>query len=277
MKFTLTFLIVVLVPVIGLGFSSGPPDDKTGAPGQGTCIDCHSSFPLNSGDGSFTIDAPATYSQGETYTITITLADAGQSRWGFEFSPLDQGSLTITDATNTQQSSSGSNLFAKQTSTGTFSGTDDGPVNWSFDWTAPASSTDPVIVYATGNAANANGSTAGDYIYSAVDTINFATGIYDDDNPALPGTFALTSYPNPFNANVNITFDLTRDDNVRLEVYDIAGRLINELSDNRFSAGNHIITWNGRDTNGNSIASGMYLIKMVTSEGTAADKIVMLK
>jgi hypothetical protein len=155
-----------LAPSIGLCFSSGPPDGLTGAPGEDTCLGCHADFPLNSGPGVLSVTGPEMFEPGQTYQIDVSLAQAGQSRWGFEFTPLDIGGCTITDPTNTQQSSTGGNTYVKQTAQGTYNG-DPGPVSWSFDWTAPADPPDDVTFYAAANAADGNGSTSGDYVYTA--------------------------------------------------------------------------------------------------------------
>lgn len=156
-------------------YSGNPPNAKTGAPGEGLCTQCHSGS-ANSGDGSFQISvAPSIYVPNQVYTVTVTLADPGQSRWGFELTALDgteatsekSGDFTITDAANTQlDHDAGFNRdYVKQTSTGTYNGTSNGPVSWEVQWTAPSDAVEPVTFYAAGNAANGGG-TSGDFIYT---------------------------------------------------------------------------------------------------------------
>jgi hypothetical protein len=165
-------LILLLVsPVLVYGFSGGPPNEVTGAPGEGTCVDCHSDFALNSGPGSLVIEGPLAFEPSATYTITITLTQNGQSRWGFEFSPLDVGTCTVTDPTTTQLEIEGGKTYVKHTSAGTYNGTP-GPTSWAFDWTAPSDAPEEVTFYAAGNAANGDGSTTGDYIYTATFTMS---------------------------------------------------------------------------------------------------------
>lgn len=164
------FVLLLVLPVLVYGFSSGPPNGVTGAPGEGTCVDCHSDFPLNSGPGSLVITGPPAFEPGVTYPITVTLAQNGQSRWGFEFSPLDVGSCTITDPATTQLDVEGGNTYVKHTSEGTYEG-NPGPAMWSFDWTAPVDPPQEITFYAAGNAANGNGSTSGDYIYTTTFTM----------------------------------------------------------------------------------------------------------
>ncbi len=175
----------VLIAVLALGlmpltvlaeaeFSGGPPDGHTGGPGEANCTACHAGFPLNSGDGQLEIiGAPRSYTPAATYSIAVRISDPSQMRWGFEITAVAEngdgiGSFTITDATNTQLSDNAppNRDYVKHTSAGTFNGTADGPVMWTFDWTAPATDEGPATFYAAGNAANGNGNNGGDYIYT---------------------------------------------------------------------------------------------------------------
>jgi hypothetical protein len=160
-----------------------PPTGVTGAPGEGTCMQCH--FGGEVFDGSLSISVPPEYAPGQSYTITVTLQDPGQSRWGFELIPLRRdestqalvmaGSLTnlsllttIQETVKGQYVSHTSNEFDFGEPDGTFAGTPDGPVSWSFSWTAPQAGSDTVSFYAAGNAADNSGSPGlGDFIYTA--------------------------------------------------------------------------------------------------------------
>jgi glucose/arabinose dehydrogenase len=189
---------MVAVSILGLAslvwaFSSSPPDARTGAPGESTCLGCHSSFPLDSGNGTLTINAPTSYSPGDTLDIDIQLADPDQSRWGFEVTVLSSsddpiGELLVTDLSRTQKSTAGTGReYIKQTNSGTDAGTPDASPGWSFQWVADGAS-GPVTFYAAGNAANSNFNTSGDYIYTASTTVTESVdsdgdGIDDaDDN-----------------------------------------------------------------------------------------------
>lgn len=176
-RIIILFSALSVIPGTIMARSNNPADGKTGAPGEGTCRDCHSSYPLNSGNGTFQIIAPDNFEPGQTYPITVEISDPDQMRWGFEITPLDLGSITITDPTHTQQSSSGGRIYAKQTSAGTYNGVPDGPVNWSFDWTAPDDPPEQVTFYAAGIAANANGNNNGDYVYTTTATSSLLQNI----------------------------------------------------------------------------------------------------
>jgi hypothetical protein len=90
---------------------------------------------------------------------------------------------------------------------------------------------------------------------------------------ALPETFSLKKvYPNPFNPIATVSFALPKDSNVLLEVYDINGRIISQLTDNNMKAGSHSVIWNAE-----SHSSGVYFIKMVAGEYTGTQKLILVK
>lgn len=170
-----------------LAYSSGAPEGFSGGGGEEACVTCHASFGLNTGPGSLTISGPSAFEPGQSYAITVTLQQSGQARWGFQFSPQDQGTCEITDPTNSQVSSLGDRSYVTHTSAGTYPG-NPGPASWTFTWTAPASSPATVTLYAAGNATNNDGSPGGDYIYTTsltlglvpVELVRFAAA-YEDN------------------------------------------------------------------------------------------------
>ena len=161
--------------------SNLPSLRKTGGPtSNGTCANCHGTGD-NIGDGSFSITAPSSYVPGQVYPITVTLQDPGQSRWGFEATVIknSDNSMGGTIASSTTLTgtgvSSGITYIGQTTGTGgdgTFAGTANGPVNWSFNWTAPAAGSGTVTFYVAGNAANNSGTPDdGDYTYTTTKTV----------------------------------------------------------------------------------------------------------
>ena len=154
-------------------FSSGPPDEKTGAPNENTCVQagCHTGNDLNVSGGSLMLTVPETYIPSEVYTIVVNLSRTGQSRWGFEMTALAAdgaraGSFEADDAGNTQLSEANSKQYIKHTSIGTAQGTTDAH-SWEFQWTAPDADIGPITFYTAGNASNGNFNPIDDYIYTA--------------------------------------------------------------------------------------------------------------
>ena len=159
-------LLLLALPLVARAYSNGPPDGVTGAPDEVNCTVCHTSFEVNSGDGSLVISGPASYQAGQSYPITVTLQDPGQQRWGFELTTQGVGLFTITDPQRTQVEQSFLYQYVKHTQEGTHAGFFDGPNSWTFTWTAPAQPAGTIWLYAAGNASNDSGDDQGDYIYT---------------------------------------------------------------------------------------------------------------
>lgn len=84
------------------------------------------------------------------------------------------------------------------------------------------------------------------------------------------------NYPNPFSTNTNFTFKLTQiPDELIIKVYTIAGRLIKELkkTSNELSSDFNYIPWDGRDEDGDVIANGVYLYKVIAKHGGKSENI----
>jgi len=77
----------------------------------------------------------------------------------------------------------------------------------------------------------------------------------------MSAEYAVGSYPNPFNPFTTISYQLVEDADVILMVYDVMGRRVALLVEERKSAGYHSVRWNGRDDSGNTVASGVYLYR----------------
>jgi hypothetical protein len=84
--------------------------------------------------------------------------------------------------------------------------------------------------------------------------------------------------PNPFNPSTTISFTLPVESEVRLEVYDVSGRLVARLIDGaRQGAGPHNVEWNGRDASGRAAASGIYVYRLVAGKEMISRKMVLLR
>lgn len=95
----------------------------------------------------------------------------------------------------------------------------------------------------------------------------------------LPDRFKLSqNYPNPFNPTTTIEFELPQTSKVTLEIYNILGRKVKTLLSNEtLPGGLYSKSWDGRDTNNNPVASGIYLYRLSGSDFTASKKMLLLK
>ena len=81
------------------------------------------------------------------------------------------------------------------------------------------------------------------------------------------------NYPNPFNASTTISFDLPKNNHVKLIVYDIIGNEITALVNEKKQAGYHSVVWNPGD-----IASGMYVYRLIIGKNKVfTKKMVLIK
>jgi uncharacterized protein (TIGR03437 family) len=177
-------ILAGIAPIIAFAHSYGPPPRVTAASGDNprACTACHSGNALNSGPGSVKIvlQSGAVYQPGVKQRIAIQIADPNQRRWGFEFSarlnsdllngqagdftPVDNMTQVICEDATARPCTGVS--FIEHTSVGTRNGTRNG-VTFQFDWTPPATNAGPVTLYVAGNAANGDGTSNGDFIYTA--------------------------------------------------------------------------------------------------------------
>ena len=90
--------------------------------------------------------------------------------------------------------------------------------------------------------------------------------------------FALmSSYPNPFNPETTISFELFSNSNIDLAIYNMVGQRVSTLMSGFQESGAYDISWNGSDSNGVELASGIYMVKLVTEQGVLTNKVTLLK
>jgi len=94
----------------------------------------------------------------------------------------------------------------------------------------------------------------------------------------IPNQYALgQNYPNPFNPLTTIQFELPEESYTQIAIYDLLGRELIQLVSKIFTAGYHEVIWNGKDSFGRTIPSGMYLYRMNTNGFSSTRKLVFLK
>ena len=111
-----------------------------------------------------------------------------------------------------------------------------------------------------------------------IGTINVE--IFYNNAPEIPVEYSLSqNYPNPFNPNTSVQFSVPKDGFVSIKVYDMLGQEIATLYSDVAKRGLYTLNWNGRDSNGNQIASGSYIYRMSASNGefTQSKKMIFLK
>ncbi len=105
-------------------------------------------------------------------------------------------------------------------------------------------------------------------------TLHLALPLDGEENaPFIPESFKLhPAYPNPFNPSTSIALDVTRTQDIKLQVFDITGRLVETLFSGKLNAGSHHFIWSPL-----TAASGMYFVRAYSTDLSQTMKIVLLK
>ena len=105
-----------------------------------------------------------------------------------------------------------------------------------------------------------------------------AVATTNEQGAEVPQRFRLhQNYPNPFNPATTITFDLNEAAPVRLTVYNVLGQKIMDLFDGFRSAGSYQVRWDGRDSRGLKMATGVYVYKLDVGGSSAARTMILLQ
>jgi hypothetical protein len=92
-----------------------------------------------------------------------------------------------------------------------------------------------------------------------------------------PEVHLIGNYPNPFNPSTEIRFSLPISTDVTIEIFNIMGQRVSILLDSRLSAGNHSVKWDGRNSYGDYVATGIYLYRFTAGDFSDIRKMILLK
>jgi hypothetical protein len=170
-------------------------------------------------------------------------------------------------------------------SKGRFFNTSGVPVDTGFTIFAPLGDTIPLFT----------GAGFGDYQYLVVttrcDTSTFTDGdVYGTFIPPYTGVeekpddrlevadFSLQqNTPNPFNSTTFFQYTLPKNDFLQIDIYDITGHLVRTLVKGERSAGTYTVSWNGKDTRGKSVCSGIYFYSLKVGNLRSTKKMLLVK
>jgi len=116
-----------------------------------------------------------------------------------------------------------------------------------------------------------------DWSEEASFTVGTSSKVEDTKTGMIRENKLYPNYPNPFNPTTNIKFDLANKRHVELRIFNVNGRIVRTLVNSTLPAGEHSVTWNGRDEQGNSVPSGTYFYKINCNEFSDIQKAVLIK
>jgi flagellar hook assembly protein FlgD len=111
-------------------------------------------------------------------------------------------------------------------------------------------------------------------MYMAIDL----TTVGNDDMVQPPSIATLQqNFPNPFNPQTTITFNLSKAAPVDLAVYNTKGQIVKSLLKEMAKQGDHSVDWNGTDKNGNPVSSGVYFYRLNNGKTSQSRKMVLMR
>lgn len=97
------------------------------------------------------------------------------------------------------------------------------------------------------------------------------------DNSIIENFHLYNNYPNPFNSETIIKFSVTIASDVSISIFNSLGQKIKNLTGRKYSAGEHSVKWDGKDENGNNLASDLYYYTIESGNFRKTKKMVFLK
>jgi hypothetical protein len=257
-------------------FAAGAPAGKTGAPGEGSCIDCHSTGTVQDGsslNNLLVLDGAtpmANYAPGASYNVTLAL-NSGDVMEGFQATVLDvstnsmAGSFPGTGGFGTAVSSGSGRDYANHTATSNT----EGNLLWSWTWDAPATDMGPVRFYVATNVANGNGATSGDVIYLSEHTLGSSVGLNDEVLDASDFTAGYAANGN----NVKVNFNSLAVDNMFFNLVDLSGKSVFTSNLGESKIGNN----EASVSLPSGIKSGIYVVNFFVGNKAMSSKIMIQK
>jgi len=85
------------------------------------------------------------------------------------------------------------------------------------------------------------------------------------------------NYPNPFNPSCVIEYSISSPENVNISIYNIVGRHVATVIDEKHVAGDYAVIWNGTDNSGSQVASGIYLYSLTAGNKSTSKKMMLIR
>lgn len=114
------------------------------------------------------------------------------------------------------------------------------------------------------------------YYYEYYTTTSYLAFVPNNEVEILQ-TDNLANYPNPFNPETTISFNLKSTINTNLAIYNLKGQLVKSFQPSKLKLGNNEIVWKGKDDKNREVASGIYFIKLKNDNISLSKKMILMK
>ncbi len=122
-----------------------------------------------------------------------------------------------------------------------------------------------------------NGDSLNNHVNSAIWMISITQIARETGQFISPSFKLLQNFPNPFNSETLIEYELTKETHIRLEIITIEGRLIKTLVNEKQSPGVYTVRWDGTDYLGQQVASGIYFYQLSSDDSKIVRKLSLIR
>lgn len=253
--------------------AAGAPSAKTGAPGEGSCADCHGSAQSGTGINTLVMLDGATpvsnYVPGSTYNMVLNLS-ASDVKEGFEATVLEisgntfAGDFTGVNGFGTQL---GTPFNGREYVTHTNTSNTSSNQFWSWEWQAPATDLGPIKFYVATNIANGNGLSSGDAIYLSEHLFGSTAGIQEVEEDITDFSAGFV----PATNEVTVNFSSKTVDGMFLNLVDLNGKsvFVSRPGNSTLGANNVKIALPS------DIKSGVYIVNFLVGNKAMKSKIMI--
>jgi len=109
------------------------------------------------------------------------------------------------------------------------------------------------------------------------DLIDLSYFVPNSSEEVVSVNLSADNYPNPFNPETTISYNLPQAGAVKVEVYNLRGQLVKTLINEEQSAGKQQIVWRGKNNRGKQVSSGVYLYKIKSEKAVLTGKMLLMK
>jgi hypothetical protein len=103
------------------------------------------------------------------------------------------------------------------------------------------------------------------------------TGLEERPSVRINNLHLEPNYPNPFNPTTRFVYALTIPQHVKIDIFDIRGRLLNSFEEGLKPSGRHMLFWDGIDASGQALASGVYFYRVTAGQETQTGRALLIK
>lgn len=257
----LAAFLIIFSAIIAYAYNDG----ITGRTLKTTTTGCVCHGPTNTTSVTVVFSGPDTIYTGQTVQYTLTVTKTGQAGTGTDIAVRTGILEPITTAIRLQDGELTHNHVLPMTN---------GTTTISFNYTA-SNTPNTDTIWANGNAVNGDSTNGGDFwnwANSKRIIVRYPIGIRNISREA-PSVFSLKqNYPNPFNPSTKIRFEVPKNSEVKLSVFDLSGKEVEVILNAELSAGVYEADWAPHN-----LASGVYFCVLRASGFTGTKRLVLTK